>query len=187
VLAANSNTVVQTVLLSSPIVVDTTGPSVAGVTLDAGAQTLHVTLQDTGSGLNLAGVTYAGNYQLQLVAGRGLTTFKPTGLTITPGPAGSGEVTVNISYALGRRVKTGAYVVTIMANYITDRAGNTLVEKTFVAFPQTTNAPNPNYIAQINVGQGLTSSAPQVYISRAERLAANQFANRVHAVATRRR
>jgi photosystem II stability/assembly factor-like uncharacterized protein/PKD repeat protein len=186
VLGANNSTVVQSVPVSSPLVVDTTGPSVVGVSLDAVGQTLHVTLRDTGSGLNMAGANYAGNFQLQLPAGRGLATFRSTGLTVTPGAPGSGEVTVNVSYALGRRVRPGGYVVTVMGNYITDLAGNSLVERTFVTFPQTTNAPNPNYVAQINVGRNLASSPPQVYIPLAERNAANRFASRVHLRPNRR-
>ncbi len=171
---------IQTVTYPQAIVVDTTGPAVASVVFDPRGQQLHVTLQDTGSGLNLASIANAFNYQLTLPTGRTTTHFAPTGFTLSPGPLGSGQITVNLSYNLGRRIRSGAYVVTILANNLTDNAGNTLVERTFVAFPQTTNFPNPNYIAQISVGRNLTASGPQVYITPAERRAAELFARRVH-------
>ena len=161
----NATEVAQSVTFSPSILIDTTGPTVSSVVFVPKTDELHVTFQDTGSGLNLASVSNAANYQLALPSAR--STFSPTGLTLTPGAPGSGQVTVNISYNLGRRVKTGAYVVTILADSITDNAGNTLVETHFVTFPQTTNSPNPNYVAEINVGAGLTASSPEVYISPA--------------------
>jgi hypothetical protein len=170
--------VMQSTNVLPSLVVDTTGPSVAGVVFDARAQVLHVTLRDAGSGLNLASINNPGAFLLQLPAGRGMTGFKPTGLTVTPGALGSGEVTVNVSYNLGRRARPGGYVVTVMANLITDLAGNTLVEKHFVTFPQPTNSPNPNYVAQLDVSR-TSSSSPRVFIPLAERIAARTYASRV--------
>jgi hypothetical protein len=173
----SNGAVLQTLALGAPLTIDTTGPTVQALSFDAGAQTLHVTFQDTASGMNLAGVEYLGNYQLGLA--NSATTFRANGITITPGPAGTGEVTANVHFNLGGATKPGNYVVTLMGWWLTDLAGNHLVEHTFVTFPQTTNSPNPNYVAVVTVNRNGTTSPPQQYIPLSEQIAAGQYSNTV--------
>ncbi|MCA1686351.1 MAG: hypothetical protein LC745_10330 [Planctomycetia bacterium] len=68
----------------------------------------------------------------------------------------------------------GGYVVTLHTAGLIDLAGNPLVETAFVTFPQTTNSPNPDYVAQINVSGG-RASGPVAYISLAEQQAAAAY------------
>jgi hypothetical protein len=82
-------------------------------------------------------------------------------------------VTAVVSYNLGRR--PGTYVVTLHANGLSDRAGNKLIETRFVKYPQTTNSPDPDYIAQISVNKRGGATNPVPYISAAERAAASRF------------
>ena len=47
-----------------------------------------------------------------------------------------------------------------------------LVEKNFVTFPQTTNSPNPDYVAQINVSNGKALGPGAVHLPRPSSAAA---------------
>ncbi len=161
-------------LMTNALTVVTTGPTVAGVSLDARNGLLHVMLQPGLGGFSLAGLTNRSNYSLGLPVGTGLQNFSATNLTATPGS--NGQVVVNLAYNLGgRNFKAGGYVVQLQANGITDLAGNPLVEKNLVTFPQSTNFPNPNYVAQIDVTKTGAASAPHQYVSVAEQIAAGNY------------
>jgi photosystem II stability/assembly factor-like uncharacterized protein len=177
---SNGNSVQTTPLPVStsggPLIVATTGPTVTSVALNAPAGTLSVLLQGGLAGFNPAGIANTGNYVLALPVGLGLQTFTARGLAVT-GHAG-GSLTVTLSYNLGgARFAAGGYVVMIHAKGITDLAGNMLVEKHFLTFPQTTNSPNPDYVAQIDVSKTGAASAPHQYISLAEQIAAGLYSN----------
>ena len=161
-------------LMSTPLTIVTTGPRVSGVTLNAPAGLLQVVIQAGPGGLNPVGLTNRANYSLGLPVGTGLQSFNSTGLSTAP--SANGQVFVNLSYNLGgKKFKTGGYVVTLQAGGITDLAGNPLVEKNLVTFPQATNFPNPNYVAQIDVSKSGAASAPHAYVSLAEQIAAGNF------------
>ena len=131
-------------------------------------------LQSGLAGLYPADLSVARNYQLAAPSGTsGLSPYAVRSLVVTPD--GPDQSMVTIKYNLGSKLRTGAYVVTINARGIIDWAGNTLVETTLVAFPQTTNAPNPNYIAEIDVAKNGSTSAPKPYVSLAEQEAAAAY------------
>ena len=168
----NNNALVQSALLSGsatqpPLVIATAGPSVGSVALSPKAGRLQVVLDDALAALNPAGLRNANNFQLGFATKKnGVQNIAPTdgGLSIAPGPAGGNEVVVNVKYPLGKHPRHGTYVVTLVANGLKDVAGNSLVERTLVTYPQTTNAPNNNYVAAINVNAKLGASAPHRYI-----------------------
>ncbi len=157
---------------ASPLIVDRTGPTVTSAQFLPAQSRLVLTLHDSLSGLNPATLLNSANLSFQAV-GQGLRNVAVTGITLQPGAAGSGDVIETVSLALGRRLSNN-YVLTLNATGIADNAGNTLVEKTFVTFPQTTNYPNPNYVAEFTVFGG-QSSGPEQYISAAERRAAARY------------
>jgi hypothetical protein len=164
-----SNTVIQTIQIMPTsarpaLVIDTTGPTVVSVALVPKARQLQVALQDTGAALNPAGVHNAANFHLALVVGKTLRNFKPRKLTVASGTTGTNEVIVDVTYNLRRPVRPGTYVVTLVAGGLTDLAGNGLVEHTLVKYPQTTNSPDPDYIAAITVNSRHVASAPHRYI-----------------------
>ncbi|WP_422926492.1 hypothetical protein [Singulisphaera sp. PoT] len=173
IMNSSSGTPLQGVnlLQSNALVVDTTGPVVKGVKFDPSQGTLSITLHDDVSGMNAAQMANAANVTFQSV-GRFTQNLPITGIRLVPGAVGSGDITEVVSLGMGRPAST--YVLTINANGLTDRAGNTLVEKTFVTFPQTTNSPNPNYVAEFTVSAGEVSG-PEQYISLQERQAAARY------------
>ena len=158
--------------------IDTQGPTVAGVTLIPAARQLRVTFQNTSGGMNPASLAVAGNYKLSAVVNGKLRAFGAVALQTIAGPA-SNQMTEIITYNLGKKPPTGTYVVTLNSPGLTDRAGNTLVETHFVTFPQTSNVPNPNYVAQFNVNKHLVASGPIVYVPPGARAAASRFAGRL--------
>lgn len=161
-------------LMSTPLTIVTAGPTVSGVTLNAPAGLLQVVIQTGLVGLNPNGLTNRANYSLGLPVGTGLQNFTSTALSTAQGA--NGQVFVNLSYNLGgKKFKPGGYVVTLRAAGLTDLAGNPLVEKNLVTFPQSTNFPNPNYVAQIDVSKSGAASAPHAYVSVAEQIAAGNF------------
>jgi hypothetical protein len=170
---------VQTVPLPAtpsggPLIIATTGPTVSSVSLNPQLGQLHIVFQTSLASMNLAGLVNPANYELALPAGLGLQPFSATGLVASPGP--NGQLSVTISYNLGRKAAAGGYVVILHAAGLTDLAGNILNEHHFVTFPQASNSPNPDYVAQIDVSRSLTASAPHVYVSLAEQLAAYNYA-----------
>jgi Bacterial Ig-like domain len=177
----STGAVVQTAALpvtpsgGTTLVVDTAGPTVASVTFLPSKGQLRVVLQDPLAGLYPPDLSVASNFQLAAPTGTsGLSPYAVRSLVVARG--GPGQSVVTITYNLGSKLRTGAYVVTINARGIIDWAGNTLVEKRLVAFPQTTNAPNPNYIAEIDVAKNGSTSAPKQYVSLAEQQAASAYA-----------
>jgi hypothetical protein len=168
----------QTVRLATgafggPLVIATTGPTVGGVSIDAAHGLLNVSFHTSAASIAPKGLMNAANYQLAMPVGlNGLTPLTPTGITSAKGANGLLVVTVHYGHAL----PAGAYVVTLSATGLTDLAGNMLRETKLVAFPQATNSPNPNYIAEIDVASNGVNSAPKVFVSKAEQLAAAQYA-----------
>ena len=155
------------------LIVDTTGPNVTSAQFNPAQGKVTITFHDSLSGMNTVALANAANFTLSMPAGS--KTFRPTGIALTPGAAGSGLVTETVTFNLAGRAAAGTYVLTLNGANLTDRAGNRLVEKTFVTFPQTTNAPNPNYVAAFTVNSSGQSSAEQPYISLAEQRAAAAY------------
>lgn len=164
-------------LSGGPLIIATTGPTVSSVSFDLRLGQLHVVFQTSAAGLNAAGAFNAGNYGLAQASRAGVVPLAATGLTASPGP--NGLININISYGLGKRARFGAFVVMIHAGGLSDLAGNMLVEPRLVTFPQTTNSPNPDYVAQIDVSRGGAASAPHPYVSLSEQIAANSYTNTV--------
>ncbi len=153
---------------SVPLVIATSGPTVSAVSLDPKSDTLHVVFQMTAASMSVNSLFNAANYTLAAIGSSGaLAPLKPVAITGAAIPGG--RVEMNIRYNGGSA--NGGYVVVLNANALTDLAGNPLKESHFLTFPQTTNSPNPNYVAQINVSGGV-ASAPIIYVPLAEQKAA---------------
>ena len=174
----NQSIAVMPTASAPPLVIDTAGPVVSSVIFNTAAHQLQITLNSGPGGLNPASLTNAANFLLGTPAGARLKNIAATGLTVVQ--TSPYQATVDVTYALPRKVKAGVYVVTINATGVTDRAGNILVEKNLVTFPQISNSPNPNYVGEIKVARNGAASQPIQYVSAAERAAANRFANTVN-------
>lgn len=169
------------------LTIDTTGPVVKSVSLNPSNGQLKITVFDAGSGMNLVSLANRGNYQLGFADQQGVHGLQLTNLKVVSGAAGSGLVFITASFNLGARVRAGTYVVTLKAAGLVDKAGNTLVERSFLTFPQTTNAPNPNYVAAITVSANLSASGPQIYVPFREQVVAGQFSRGIRRPGVKRK
>lgn len=175
---AAGNRIQSTQLLPSsklgPLIIDTTGPTVTSAQFIPAQDQVVITYHDNLSGMNTVALANAANVSLGMANG-GTRSFRPAHIALASGPAGSGLVTETVTFNLGGRARAGTYVLTLNGANLTDRAGNRLVEKTFVTFPQTSNSPNPNYVAAFNVNSSGQASAEQPFISLAEQRAAARY------------
>ncbi len=160
--------------ISEALIIARTGPTVASTSLTPSTGTLHVIFQMGPASMVLSSLMNASNYifdKINATTGA-LTALTPTRLTAALLP--NSQVEVNLTYAGGKVLANGGYVVTLLADNLTDQAGNPLVETRLVTFPQATNAPNPNYVAEIDIVNG-KAGAPYQYVSLAEKKAAAAY------------
>ncbi len=177
-IGGGSGNVAESLFLSPrPLTIVTTGPTIANVSLNARAGVLSIAFQPGLGGFDIAGLVNRGNFTLGLPNSKGVVqNFTSTGISFANGA--NGQLIANLSYKLGgAKFKPGGYVVTVNAFGITDIAGNILIERHFVTFPQATDFPNANYVAQLSVGASGVSSAPQTYVSKAQQQAASSFSS----------
>ncbi len=149
---------------TAPLVIDTTGPQVANVQLEAARGQLRVTVRDTGGGLSPLTLANPFNYALT-VGGR---TIFPTGVAL--GAAAGDSQQVIVTFNNGRRLAGGNYVTTLSGVGLGDAAGNPLSERFFVTFPAINVRPGSNFVAQID-----QSGRVSQFIPRRERLGADAF------------
>ncbi len=155
-----------------PLVIATSGPTVSDVLLNPALGQMSIIFQTGVGSISLASIANKANYQLAVPSGNGLAPLTPTGLIYAKGANNTYDVV--LSY--GHKLSAGTYVVTLNSPGLTDLAGNMLIETRLVAYPQQTNSPNPDYIAQIIVTSTGATSAPSVYISAADIKAAQAYA-----------
>ena len=155
-----------------PLVIANSGPTVSSVALDPVHNQVHVVFQAGPAMMYYNGLVNPSNYMLAIPSGlsglSALTPSKPVDYAFGP----NGTIIATLTYA--QKITTGSYVLTLQAAGLTDLAGNMLIEKRLVTFPQASNSPNPNYVAQIDVG-GNFAGAPHQYVSLAEQQAAAQY------------
>ena len=155
-----------------PLVVSNTGPTVSSVTLDPIHNQLRVIFQAGPAMMYYNGLVNPANYVLGVPTGlSGLSLLTPSRpISFASGP--NGTMIVTLTYA--QKITNGSYVVMLHAAGLVDLAGNPLVEKRLVTFPQASNSPNPDYVAAIDVS-GNRSGAPRQYVSLAEQQAAARY------------
>jgi Zn-dependent metalloprotease len=155
---------------AGPLVVDTQGPKVAGVTLNPATGQFRIVINDALSGVNRAQLLNGANYSLTLRSGNRSQAVPLTGLTLTPS-APNGPQTLLANFAAGKKLKNGTFVLTLNSGGITDSAGNQLDERFFVPFPSVYNLPGQNYIAQFTIN-GRSANGPSQFIPASEVTAA---------------
>jgi hypothetical protein len=155
-----------------PLVIDTVGPHVLSSTFNSRTGQVSITFQDDRSGMNPLSLTNPANYSLSL------NTAIPqplqfTGLSISPSVP-TGPVTAVASFRLPARASTSSFVFQMPALNVTDVAGNTLIERFFIDFPQLNNSPPGNYVAEFDPN-GATLAFPQQFVPESARLAAENL------------
>jgi Bacterial Ig-like domain/Planctomycete extracellular len=148
------------------LTVDTQGPKVTSARFDPRTGKVTISLADGLSGLG-AGVLNAANYSLMSSTGK---IFAVTGLTVTP-VAPNTQQTANLTFATGKNLPKGTYVLTIKAQGVTDLAGNVLDERYFVPFPGLYNRPGQDFVAAFKT-DGHVVSQPTQYVPPPEVIAA---------------
>jgi hypothetical protein len=124
--------VLLSVAVHGPLVIDTQGPRVTGVSADATTGRIFVTIQDPLSGLNQSALVNPDNYRLFSVRPRRreaitLNAASPTSAT--------GSQTVVIMVNSGQPLSPGVQLLRIVSTGVTDRAGNALRGTFFGVFP----------------------------------------------------
>jgi hypothetical protein len=170
---------------AGPLVVDTQGPNVAVVNFIPAIGQFRIIINDALSGVNRPELLNGANYSLVLVSGSGAQVIPLTGLTLAPGGP-TGPQTLLATFAGGKRLKNGNYVLTINSAGIADLAGNHLDERFYVPFPSTYNLPGQNYVAEFNV-RGNVATGPTQYVPASEVTAAQLHSQLVHNRPRRRR
>ncbi len=155
-----------------PLVVDTHGPRVSKVAVDARTGQVNVTLTDDGSGLLPSALANAGNYSLSLIGGRSSQTLRVSDLSIRPSTPNTTQ-TATLTFGGLRRFAAGDYVIEISAPGLTDRAGNVLDERYYVPFPGLYTQPGQNFVAEFS-SNGQVVSAIRQYVPPPEIIAAQR-------------
>jgi hypothetical protein len=141
------------------LVVDTTGPQVAGLTFDRLRGQFTVTLQDERSGLDQRTLIDGANYQITRPRTRpGRLRITSLTATVPSGPSGLQVVTGLIND--GRRIGPGSYDILARSGGITDVAGNALDGEFYGFFPSGNGPRGGDFRARIDA-VGRIASAPQ--------------------------
>jgi hypothetical protein len=146
------------------LLIDTSSPTVAGLSFNPRAGTFRVTFNEPVSGLDLNGLLASSNYSVL----HGRRTVNASSVTLDPGDANS----VLVRFNLGR--PRGIYQLTMNSSGLRDLSGNVLDERYYVAFPGTTHSAGENYVAQFNTN-GRTSTGPLLVTPPNQLQAARQF------------
>jgi extracellular elastinolytic metalloproteinase len=159
-----------------PLMVDTQGPTVQNVRVDPATGQVRLTLADSGTGLNYAGLINPANFTLSVQGGARNQVLHASGITVSPGVPGMVQ-TATISFGGLAKLGRGSYVLQISAPGITDLAANPLDERYFIPFPGLYTRTGQNYVAQFS-SNGQTASPLAQYIPPAELTAAQRYRQR---------
>lgn len=154
---------VETTVLMNPVIIDTVGPKVVGLTFEPHSGQFIVTLQDDRSGLSQTILVDPRNYGLiklhtppsYLPGVTGVTASAPS----PNDPTASQTVLVQINN--GRPLHRGYYVVQVLSGGLVDRAGNALDGEFNGTLPSGNNEVGGNFQALL-VTHGGNVQAPQV-------------------------
>ncbi|MDX2035304.1 MAG: Ig-like domain-containing protein [Isosphaeraceae bacterium] len=163
---------------ASPLVVDTAGPQVLSLQLNAAKAQATIVFADNGSGVIDSGLLSTSSYSLSLPGRRGTTGFAVKSVTQLPELSVDGRQAVLVAFQSRRRLGNGGYVVKIDSNVVADVAGNALFERNFVTFPQLDNKPINTFVAQVDVVNGV-ASAPRPFVPLPEIIAAQTYTDQV--------
>ncbi len=131
---------------TGPLVVDTIGPQVTGLTFDPQSGRIRLALRDDLSGLDPSRVGSAANYVLTR---SGSSPFALASLVVTPGTLPTDTVFVDLAYS-GRMLRGTDYLFRIVAAGLTDRAGNALDGDFFGYFPSGNGRQDGDFLARLD-------------------------------------
>jgi hypothetical protein len=153
------------------LVVDTTGPKVSAISLNARTGRLTILFTDPGAGLNELALRNAALYQVTPLGVRNASPLPVQSVTVSP--LGAGQVSVDVGFRRYRPARNASALVRILTGGVSDNAGNLLDERFFIPFPSTFARPGSDYLAKFNLANG-ASSNPIQYVPPPEVRAAEQ-------------
>jgi hypothetical protein len=154
---------VQLASSSKPLVIDTTGPTVASTVFDPAQRSFRVVYRDTGSGMDRAAMLEPSFY----LASNGQDVFSAA--SVSPVSGDRNAVVVRFNGNLGR-----APVFSINSFGVTDRAGNELVERTYTTASLSGPQTGGPFIA-VYPTTGNTPTGPQPFVPARFRNVINQY------------
>lgn len=131
-----------------PLVVDTTGPRLVGLSLDARTATLQLNLGDNLSGLDPRGVLGTSGLSVQRLAGG-----KARSTAVAVQPLSVGDAGASLRFGLGRSLPNGRYTLRLQAIAVRDLAGNALDGEFAGAFATGNGQAGGDFNARIQVAR----------------------------------
>lgn len=137
--------------LNNPLVIDTMGPRVAGLSFNAQTGIITVTIQDSGSGVYANSLSNASNYSI--VRRRGLKGYTPLFQALSPAISGLYSKAQSPVLQFSAPISNGQYLFQVESGGVIDRAGNTLDGEFASRLPSGDGRPGGNFIASIHVAR----------------------------------
>ena len=180
----NPNGTQSTITLAGgakPLVIDTVGPKVTGLSFDPRVGTFSVTYQDDRSGMDQLSLVNGSNYTVIRTPAFKRTSFLVTSLNTSAPGSPTAEQLVDVVINSGRQMLHGTYTINVKSRILApdscksaevgDVAGNPLDGNFYGYFPSGDNRLNSNndFTARLRYN-GLTVSAPAPISSTASPL-----------------
>jgi hypothetical protein len=132
-----------------PLLVDTAGPRVVGVTVRPATGEVVVALADDRTGLDAARLADPASYRL-VHPRRPNVPLAVTQVTLGPAGAGNATRTVTVQFDGGRALRPGpAYLLTVFSGGLADVAGNALDGEARAGFPSGNGQPGGHFATRI--------------------------------------
>jgi hypothetical protein len=138
--------------MSNPLVIDTVGPQITGVTYNAQTGTVTLMVQDDRAGLDQASLTNLANY---LVFGPRARHSGPLGIaSVTATSAAPGQPeTVQIQLSNFAGLGRHRFSLVVLSGGVADRAGNALDGEFNGSFPTGDGHPGGSFMVQLPFGR----------------------------------
>ena len=137
-----------------PLVIDTIGPKITGLTFDRVHGRINVTFQDELTGMDRESPLNAANYLLSKQQVRMPGAFTLTSITTMAPASPSAPQTVVLTFNGDRQIRGGRYTFTILSGSgaigVRDAAGNALDGEFYGSFPSGNGHPGGNFVVLLD-------------------------------------
>ena len=137
-----------------PLVIDTVGPKITGLTFDRVHGRINVTFQDELTEMDRESPLNAANYLLSKQQVRMPGAFTLTSITTMAQASPSAPQTVVLTFHGGRQIRGGHYTFTILSGSgeigVRDAAGNALDGEFYGSFPSGNGHPGGNFVVLLD-------------------------------------
>jgi hypothetical protein len=134
------------------LVIDTTGPTITNVSINAAAGKVTITYRDTGTGLIPQELLNPAIYVVKGPGGR-----RNVAVAMVPGGS-TGTTSVILTLNQGQTLKNGRYSLSVLGSGITDAVGNSLNGTFTLGFPTGISTTRGNFDASFHVHGGVATA-----------------------------